>query len=51
MFSFLTPLSSFSQVLGESLYISGNYLDYEEKYVTTKSKVESLSIENELLKS
>ena len=40
----------FLQVLGESLYISGKYLDYEEKYVVTKSKVESLSVENESLK-
>nr|POE80500.1 hypothetical protein CFP56_04858 [Quercus suber] len=38
------------KVLGESLYISRKYLDYEEKYVTAKSKVESLSLENELLK-
>ena len=37
-------------MLGESLYIFGKYLDYEEKYVTAKSKVESLSLENELLK-
>ena len=37
-------------MLGESLYISGKYLDYEEKYETAKSKVESLSLENELLK-
>lgn len=37
-------------MLGKSLYISGKYLDYEEKYVTAKSKVESLSLENELLK-
>ena len=40
-----------SQVLGESLYISGKYLDYEEKYVKAKSKVKSLSTENESLKS
>ena len=33
VFSSLTPLFSFSQVLGKSLYISGKYLDYEEKYV------------------
>ncbi|KAK9997877.1 hypothetical protein SO802_017480 [Lithocarpus litseifolius] len=39
------------QALGESLYIFGKYMDYEEKYVTAKSKVESLSIENESLKS
>jgi len=46
------PLFSSSlQVLGESLYISRKYLDYEEKYATTKSKVESLSVENESLKS
>ena len=37
-------------MLGESLYIFGKYLDYEEKYETAKSKVESLSLENELLK-
>ncbi|KAL0008460.1 hypothetical protein SO802_009962 [Lithocarpus litseifolius] len=39
------------QVLGDSLYISGKYLDHEEKYVMAKSKVESLSAENESLKS
>lgn len=38
------------QVLGESLYLSGKYLDYEEKHVVVQSKVESLSVENELLK-
>ena len=37
-------------MLGESLYIFGKYLDYEEKYEIAKSKVESLSLENELLK-
>ena len=37
-------------MLGESLYIFGKYLDYEEKYETAKSMVESLSLENELLK-
>ena len=37
-------------MLGESLYIFGKYLDYEEKYETTKSKAKSLSLENELLK-
>ena len=37
-------------MLGKSLYISGKYLDYEEKYVTGQSKVESLSLENESLK-
>ena len=40
----------FSQVLGESLYISGKYLNYEEKYVVAKSKVESLSADNDSLK-
>lgn len=43
--SFFSP-----QVLGESLYISGKYLDYEEKYVKAKPKVESLFTENESLK-
>lgn len=38
-------------MLGESLYISGKCLDYEEKYVVAKSKVESFSAENESLKS
>ncbi|KAK9993801.1 hypothetical protein SO802_023504 [Lithocarpus litseifolius] len=38
-------------VLGESLYISRKYIDYEEKYVVAKSTVESLSMENESLKS
>ena len=50
VFSSLMHFFSFPQVLGESLYIFGKYLDYEEKYVTAKSKVESLSLENELLK-
>ena len=46
------PLSSSSlQVLGKSLYISGKYLDYKEKYVTAMSKAESLSADNKLLKS
>ena len=46
------PLSSSSlQVLGKSLYIFGKYLDYEEKYVTAKSKAESLFADNKLLKS
>lgn len=45
----ISPL--FLQVLGESLYISWKYLDYEEKYVLAKSKVESLFIENKSLKS
>ena len=40
----------FSQVLGESLYISGKYLNYEEKYMVAKSKVESLSADNDSLK-
>ena len=38
-------------MFGESLYISGKYLDYEEKYMTAKSKVESLFIDNESLRS
>ena len=37
-------------MLGESLYISRKYLDYEEKYVMAQSKVKSLSSENESLK-
>ena len=54
-FFFLCVLPShasffFLQVLGESLYISGKYLDYEEKYVKATSKVESLSAENESLR-
>jgi len=40
-----------SQVLGEPLYISGKYLDYEEKYVIAKSKVESLFAKNESFRS
>ena len=39
-----------SHELMSSLYILGKYLDYEEKYVKAKSKVESLSAENESLK-
>lgn len=38
-------------MLGESLYISRKCLDYEEKYVVAKSKVESFSAKNESLKS
>lgn len=45
-----TSFFPFSQVLGESFYISRKYLDYEEKYVTAQSKVESLSLKNEPLK-
>nr|POE90937.1 hypothetical protein CFP56_05309 [Quercus suber] len=37
--------SHMHKVLGESLYISGKYLDYEEKYIVAKSKVDSLSAE------
>lgn len=37
-------------MLGESLYISGKYLDYEDRYVKATSKVESLSAENKSLK-
>ena len=37
-------------MLGESLYMSRKYLDYEEKYMMAKSMVESLSTENESLK-
>lgn len=33
------------------MYISKKYLDYEEKYVTAKSKVESFSTVNKSLKS
>ena len=39
------------QVLGESLYISKKYSDYEEKIVMAQSKVDSLFFENELLKT
>ena len=54
-FFFLCVLPShasffFLQVLGESLYISEKYLDYEEKYVKATSKVESLSAENQSLR-
>lgn len=38
-------------MLGESFYISRKCLDYEEKYVVAKSKVESFSAKNESLKS
>ena len=41
----------FPQVLGESMYISGMYLEYEEKFVMAQSKVEFLSSENKSLKS
>lgn len=44
------PFLSFPHVLGESLYISRKYLDFEEKFVMAQSKVESLFAENELLK-
>nr|POE96141.1 hypothetical protein CFP56_75365 [Quercus suber] len=33
-------------VLGESFYLFGKYLDYEEKYVVAQSKVDALSAEN-----
>jgi len=38
-------------VLGESLYISGKYLDYKEKFAVAQSKADSLSSENEVLKA
>nr|POF23881.1 hypothetical protein CFP56_23701 [Quercus suber] len=37
------------QVLGESLYISGKYLDYNKKLIEAQSRIASLSIENESL--
>ena len=39
------------QVLGESLYISKKYSNYEEKIAMAQSKVDSLFFENELLKT
>ena len=36
-------------MLGESLYLSRKYLDYEEKYVLAQLKVESVSFENAFL--
>lgn len=47
---FLNVFLSFSQVLGESLYISGKYLDFEKKFVMAQSKVETFSSKNESLK-
>ena len=38
-------------MLGESLYISRKYLDYEEKFAVAQSKADSLSSENEVLKA
>ena len=38
-------------MLGESLYISKKYSDYEENIVMAQSKVDSLFFENELLKT
>ena len=54
-FFFLCVLPSYAsffslQVLGESLYILGKYLDYEEKYVKAKSKEEFLLAKNESFK-
>ena len=37
------------QVLGESLYISGKYLDYDKKLVEAQSRIASLFAENESL--
>lgn len=37
-------------MLGESLYISGKYLDYEGKFVEAQSKTISLLAENESVK-
>ena len=36
-------------MLGESLYISGKYLDYDKKLVEAQSRIASLSTENESL--
>nr|POE48539.1 hypothetical protein CFP56_68276 [Quercus suber] len=44
------PKGKYKALSGESFYILRKYLDYEEKYVKAKSKVESLSAENESLK-
>lgn len=38
-------------MLGESLYISGIYLDYDEKLAVAQSKIASLFVKNESLKS
>ena len=46
---FLFFLSFCFQVLGESLYLSGKYLAYEEKLASFISQMESLSLENALL--
>ena len=50
-FFFLTPIYLFLQVLGESLYISGKYVNCERKLVETQSKTTSLSTKNKSLKS
>ena len=39
------------KVLGESFYLFGKYLDYEEKYVVAQSKVDALFAKNEVLKT
>ena len=46
-----TAIYIFLQMLGESMYISGKYLDYDGKLAKAQSKTTSLSAENELLKS
>lgn len=47
---FLNVFLSFSQVLGESLYISRKFVDFEKKFVMAQSKVETISSENDSLK-
>ena len=47
-FSFFGTIT-YLQVLGESLYISGKYLDYDKKLVEAQSRIASLSVENKSL--
>lgn len=37
-------------MLGESLYLSRKYLDYEENFAIAQSKLDSFCAENDLLK-
>ena len=37
-------------MLGESLYPSRKYLDYEDKFAVAQSKVDSLCADNDLFK-
>ena len=41
---------SFFQILVESMYLTANYLDMEEKLASAQARIKNLSVENASLK-